>query len=173
MQIQFYRPSKSGKGFACSFKDSAQGDCVFATILKQSGWDEVTQTGSFKGSLEDKEAKVIVKLNDLEVAAIIDCIESGRPFSTYHQTDNDPFPKTISFQPWMSKPFNEGEKPQQRGFSFTINITNKEDKEYKNAFYLGFSWSEARLVKEALINTLNSHFNKKRQDFLNGLNKGV
>jgi hypothetical protein len=163
--LHIYHPSPSNKGFACSFNDAKTNDCIFATILKQAGWDEQAKTGSFKASLEDKEGRVNIKLNDLEISAIIDCLERNRIFKTYH--DGDEFPKTIQFSPWMSKPINEGDKPEIKGFSFTINISSKLDTSYKNAFYIGFNFAEGRLLKEYLVNTLNSHFNKNRETFLN------
>ena len=161
--IAFYHPSSRGNGFASSFQDSNQNDCVFATIIKQSGWDNETKTGSFKASREDKNANVTIKLNDTEVSAILDSIERGRGFSTFHDGD---VPKTIQFIPWFSKPIEEGAKPEQRGFSFSITVGGKEDAT-KNAFYIGFTFPEARLIREYLINCLNSHFNSSRENFNN------
>jgi len=159
MNIQLYHPSKSGKGFAASFSDSFQNDCIFATIIRQSGWDENTKTGTFKASREDPTASTIIKLNDLEVSAILDSIDRSRPFSTFHDGDA---PKTINFIPWIPK-VADGEKPLQKGYSFTITITSKEDSSFKNSFYIGFSFAEGRLIREFLINCLNNHFNLNRE----------
>jgi hypothetical protein len=156
--VQFYHPSSRGNGFATSFSDSFNNDCVFATIIKQSGWDETTKTGSFKASREDVNANVTIKLNDLEVAAILDAIERGRPFSTYHDGD---VPKNIQFVPWFPK-VPEGTKVEQRGFSFSITIASKDENVKGNAFYIGFSFPEARLIREFLANCLNSHFDIAR-----------
>ncbi len=159
MALPIYHPSSRGTGFAASFSDSFNNDCVFATLIKQSGWNDETKTGSFKASREDATANVIIKLNDLEVAAILDCIERGRPFTTYHDGD---VPKNISFVPWFAKaaPDATATAPQ-KGFSFSISVGGKEDT-VKNAFYIGFSFPEARLIREYLLNILNSHFNIAR-----------
>lgn len=157
MPVHIYHPNKVSSGFACSFSDGLNGDCMFASILKQSGWNESTRTGTFKASLDDKNSFANIKLSDLEVAAILDCVERGRPFSTYHDGD---VPKTIQFTPWFSKQVNEDtNKPDQRGFSFAITVSSKEDPTIKNSFYIGLNFAEARLIREYLLNSLNSHFN--------------
>jgi hypothetical protein len=162
MSIQFYKPNKSNKGFAASFQDSYQNDCAFVTIIKQSGWDDAKHIGSFAASRDDATANTTIKINDVEIAAILDCIERNRAFTTFHDSYS---PKSVSFVPWISKtPVEEGQKPEQRGFSFSITIGNKEDSSYKNSFYIGFSFAEARLIREFLVNTLNSHFNVSRQE---------
>jgi hypothetical protein len=165
MSIQFYKPNKSNKGFAASFQDSHQNDCVFVQIIKQSGWDDTKHIGSFATSRTDITANTTIKINDLEAAALLDVIERNRPFTAFHDSDS---PKSVSFVPWISKtPPEEGQKPEQRGFSFFITIGSKTDSDYKNAFYIGFSYAEARLIREFLINTLHSHFNIARQEAQN------
>ena len=159
--LHYYHPNKSSTGSACSFADSFNNDCIYASILKQSGWDEKSGNGTFKASLDNKETSVMVKLSDLEVAAILDCIERGRPFSTYHDGDSA---KQIQFIPWFSKtPVDEGKKPEQRGFSFSITSTIVSGEEStKYSFYIGLNFAEARLLREFLINSINSHFNHTR-----------
>ena len=165
MSIQFYKPNKSNKGFAASFQDSHQNDCLFINLIKQSSWDDTKHIGSFAASRTDATANTTIKINDTEVGAFLDVIERNRPFTSFHDSDA---PKSLSFTPWISKiPVEEGQKPEQRGFSLSITIGNKEDSSYKNPFYIGFSFAEARLIREFLINTLNSHFNIARQEAQN------
>lgn len=161
MSLHFYHPNKGSTGSACSFADSLNNDCVYASILKQSGWDEKSGNGTFKASLEDKLMSVTIKLSDLEVAAILDCIERGRPFSTFHDGDSA---KQIQFTPWFSKPTDE-KKAEQRGFSFSISSTiTAGENQSKASFYIGLNFAEARLLREYLVNTLNSHFNTVRNN---------
>jgi hypothetical protein len=156
--IRIYHPSKSGKGFAMSIQDSNQNDCVFATLIKQSGWSEETKTGTFAASREDKNSITTVKFNDLECAALLNVIERGQPFSSFHSGDIE---KGIQFTPWFPK-VAEGEKSIQKGFSFSITL-NPNDATTKNSFYIGLSYPEGRLIREYLINCLNSHFNSQRE----------
>jgi hypothetical protein len=157
--IHIYHPSKSVKGFACSFWASRQYKGLFATLIKQSGWDEKNQNGTFKDNLNDPTKTVNIKLSDFEACAILDCVDRNRPFSTFHQ--NDELPKSISFTPWIFQPpaDDEGIKPPaiQKGFSFTVVIGNKTDTN-KNSFYIGLTYAEARLVREYIIYYLQNSF---------------
>jgi hypothetical protein len=152
--LHIYHPNKSVKGFAASFWYLDKEDSVFATLIKQAGWDNATSTGTFKDSLQDPNKKVNIKLSFTEVAAILDCVERNRPFSNYH--DFDEKPKTIKFEPW----FTTGENPVQRGYSFSIVVGDKQDSTVKNPFYIGLTFAEAREIREFLIHIFHMHFRK-------------
>lgn len=162
--IHIYHPNKAVRGFACSFWYSERDGSLFATLIKQSGWDEKTQNGTFKASLEDPTKKVNIKLSEIEACAILDCIERNRPFTTFH--DFEAAPKSISFIPWMNQSVadDDGNRPAptQKGFSFSVAITNKEDPTNKNSFYIGLSYPEARFVREFLIHVLHKTFKRER-----------
>jgi hypothetical protein len=162
--IHIYHPNKAIKGFACSFWYSDRDEALYATLIKQAGWDEKNQNGTFKASLNDPTKKVNVKLSFVEAAGILDCIERNRPFSQYHE--NDTAPKQISFSPWMSQEFTDAEgvkKPAtQKGFSFTISVVDKEDTTKKNAFYIGLTYSEARLIREFIVFSMHKFFGSAR-----------
>lgn len=153
--VHIYHPSKSGKGFAASFWYSERDKTVFATLLKQSGWDEKTQNGIFKGNIDNPEGRVNIKLDFIEASAILDCIERGREFKSFH--DNDETPKQIAFTPWI------GQDGKQKGYSFSVTVTNKQDTSYKNSFYIGLTFAEGRLIREFFIFTLHQHFARLRQ----------
>lgn len=171
--IHIYRPNKAVKGFACSFWYSDRDDSFYATIIKQSGWDDAKQVGSFKDSLDDPTKKVNIKLSDFEACAILDCIERNRPFSTFHQFDEAP--KSIQFIPWVITPpaDMDGNKqpPTQKGFSFTVTINDKADATKKNSFYIGLSYADARLVREFIIHCLHAGFKKQRPHRINPLQR--
>ena len=153
--LALYKPNKNNTGHACSFSQSKDGT-VFSAILKQSGWDETKKVGSFLASRNDPLKNVNIKLSQVEVAAILDCLERNRPYSTLH--DSDKQQKSIQFIPWINKPMNEGEKPVQKGFSFSISVTDKQDSTTKNAFYIGITFPEGRLIRAYLDNALNKSF---------------
>jgi hypothetical protein len=150
--IHVYHPNKASKGYAASFWQSEKDNTVFATIIRQSGWDAQRQVGIFKDNIENPEGKVNIKLNDFEVGAILDCIERGRPFTTFHDHDNTP--KSINFTPWVDQSGNS------RGYSFTITVTSKQDSAYKNAFFIGLTYAEARVIREFLIFALHKSFRR-------------
>jgi len=147
--IAFYHPSKSGKGFASSFQYSKKDNTVYAQIIKQYGWDDESQTGTFKESMKDPNKKISIKLSPIEVSAIIDCIERNRTFKTFH--DNSEFPKTINFSQWIMGDVS-------KGFSFSVGISSKQDSEFKNSFYIGLTFPEARYLREYLVFCLNEIF---------------
>lgn len=153
--IQIYKPNKNNTGHACSFSQSDKDKAIFATILKQAGWNTKQSIGTFKDSRNDPNKNINIKLEPVEVGAILDCIDRNRAFSTVH--DNDKQLKTISFSPWMNK-VAEGEKSTQRGFSFSISSMSKEDTTQKNSFYIGLTFAEARLIREFLIFALQKSF---------------
>lgn len=153
--IAFYHPNKNNVGFACSFSQSDKDKTIFATLIKQSGWDADKKVGVFKDSRNDPNKNVNIKLELVEVAGILDCIDRNRPLSTMH--DGEKQIKSIQFSPWMNKA-QEGEKQTQKGYSFSITVTDKEDSTVKNSFYIGLTFSEARLIREFLIFSLRKTF---------------
>jgi Whirly transcription factor len=110
---------------------------------------------AFKASKDDPTKNVNIKLGQVEVAAILDCLDRNRPFSTMH--DGDKQIKSIQFVPWMNK-VAEGEKPTQKGYSFSISITDKQDSTSKNSLYIGLTFPEGRLIREFLMFALNKSF---------------
>ena len=156
--ISLYHPNKNNTGFACSFSQSSKDNTVFAGLIKQSGWDAEKKIGSFAGSRKDPNKDVSIKLAQVEVAAVLDCLDRNRPFSSVH--DGDKQMKSIQFVPWLSKAA-EGEKPVQKGYSFSINIVDKQDSTAKNALYIGLTFSEARLIREYLVHCLQKAFSSE------------
>lgn len=151
MSIHIYHPNKGNTGFACSFSQGRDGT-IYATLLKQSGWDAERQNGTFKASVNDPLKSVNIKLGQVEVAAILDCLDRNRQFSNPH--DSDKQMKSIRFEPWKMKDSNE-----QRGFSFSVTVTDKEDSSVpKNSFYIGLNFAEGRLVREYLMTALHKSF---------------
>ena len=58
MPIHIYHPNRNNTGFACAFSQSDKDGTIFASILKQSGWDAEKSTGSFKDSKNDPTKNV-------------------------------------------------------------------------------------------------------------------
>lgn len=164
MSIHIYHPNKAVKGFACSFWFSERDNSLYATLIKQSGWDDKNQNGTFKASLNDPTKKVNIKLSPVEACGILDCIERNRTFSTFH--DFEESPKAISLAPWMNNPIadDDGNRPPavQKGFSFSVSVNNKSDPTNKNSFYIGLTFAEARYIREYILHCLHLTFEDKR-----------
>lgn len=147
--VHVYHPNKSIKGFACSFWYSQRDDSIYARLVKQSGWDAKNDNGTFKESLNDPERNVTIKLSAIEAGAILDCIERSRPFSSFHQHEEKP--KSIKFEPWMAD-------DKQKGYSFSVSVSKTQDSTYKNSFYIGLTFAEGRIIREALIYFIHTQF---------------
>jgi hypothetical protein len=150
--IQFYKPNPRVTGSACSFRgDTVEGN-VFVSLLKQASWDDNAKIGSFKANKDDKSKVANIKLNFNEAAAILDCIERNRPFSTYHKTEAQKV--GINFKPYMKEV--EG-KQTQVGFSFSMS---KEAGDTKESFLIGFTFAEARHIREYLIAVMQNYYSR-------------
>lgn len=152
-RIQYYKPNSKVTGSACSFWCNTKESAVFGSFIKQSGWNDKTKTGSFKANKENPSASTQFKFNQTEAAAILDSIETNRPFSAYHSTSKQV--TKFNFKPYIK----EG---AQVGFSYSVNKEDKEDSTNKANFIIGFTYPEARLLKQYLVYSLNSIF--KQQD---------
>jgi len=151
MSFSIYKPNSKNLGFACSFNVPIDFTCVYATLIRQHSWNTETKNGSFKENKENPENRVNIKLSFVECGAVLDCLERNRNFSSYH--DSEQKPKSIKFEVWKDKVSGEA-----KGYSFGITITDKQAADYKNAFYIGLTFAEGRVLREFLTYAMRKHF---------------
>ncbi len=162
--VSLFHPNKSNTGSACSFSQNSKDGQIYATIIKQSSWDEAKRIGGFVESRNDPLKHINIKLAPHEVGAILDSLDRFRPFSTVHVSEKDT--KSINFGLWIPKPATPDVKSEPKGYSFTINLTDKEDSTKKIGFYIALTFAEARLIREFLIYSLQNLFHINNQNFL-------
>ena len=173
MSLNIYKPNKVVKGSLVSINFSAKTDkikdgktekgdkSVYFSFVLQSGWDEKNQTGSFKDG-----KKCNVKFSPTEVGGILYALNNNSTLAhalgvdlIYH--DAEKTSTVIYFGPAYKKK-KEGEKwvdtTEQRGFGIRAVKTNKENKEEKEQFAIGFNFAECVLLKNFLKNAL-THIN--------------
>lgn len=173
MSLNIYKPNKVVKGSLVSINFSAKTDkikdgktekgdkSVYFSFVLQSGWDEKNQTGSFKDG-----KKCNVKFSPTEVGGILYALNNNSTLAhalgvdlIYH--DGEKTSTVIYFGPAYKKK-KEGEKwvdtTEQRGFGIRAVKTNKENKEEKEQFAIGFNFAECVLLKNFLKNAL-THIN--------------
>jgi hypothetical protein len=150
--IQFYKPNPKTTGSACSFWHNKDGS-IMASLIKQDSWNDAKKTGSFSKNKDNPKGRVIVKLNRVEVAGIIDSLESNREFSVFHNSEKQTL--QIKFGPYLDK-----QTQVQKGFSFSVNKQDKEDSTNKLGFIIGFTFPEGRLLKSDLELMLNETFTR-------------
>ena len=153
--IQFYKPNKKVTGTACSFWMNKDGS-IMASLIKQDGWNDKTHIGSFAKNKENPNGRVVVKLGNTEVAAIIDVLETSKEWSTYHQSSKQKL--QIKFGAY-------NRNSEQVGYSFSVNKQDVEDSTNKVGFIIGFTFPEGRYLKQYLSFLLNDWFKNNEQKY--------
>lgn len=141
--ISYYKPNKGNSGALCSFKLNDGGfiqnkyreGCVFLDIVKQVSWNEEKRTGSFS-----KGESVTIKLNLMELGAILDCLENHRNFNAFHTFPNSENKVSVFFSEWKT-----GENTELVGYTFQVI---KQINNVKSTFAIGFRLNEAQVLKE-------------------------
>lgn len=176
--LQFYKPTKTVKGTACSFWRNSDDNSFWASMIKQDSWNDKTRTGSFSKNKNDPQKRVIVKFSATEIAGFIDSIERNAEYSGYHGSQKQvvkfkfcPYIKgeeTVELgdvvvaneKATLTGKLTKTEK-KQIGFSLSINREAKEDSTDKQSYVIGFNFAEARLLKCHLESSLRDSFISK------------
>jgi hypothetical protein len=105
-RLEFYKPQKSGNGACCTLQytndpEDNKKTGFYINIVKQSSWNESSRTGSFKENVNNPEKHKKIKLNENEIASIINVIESNgsQKFSTVHVNGQNKTP--FFFEPFL------------------------------------------------------------------------
>lgn len=139
--IHFYKPNAKVSGSACSFYLSDRDGAFFSQFLKQASWNEKARTGSF--AKDDPTKKASIKLTDIEIAGIIDALESDREYSGYHKSEKQI--ATFKFSPYVDKATGT-----RKGFSYVLSREAKDDSTNKMSFVIGLTFPEARRLRQHL-----------------------
>jgi len=155
--ISFYKPNTKNTGTACSFSVNPKDESVWCSVIKQSSWNEKTKTGSFIDNKDNPQKSARVKFSLIEAAGILESLDKNVEFSAYHSSDKQI--TKIKLSPYIRE-------EKQVGFSFAINKENKENSENKQSYLIGFYFNEARLLKEFILNSLNTVFEYQRVELI-------
>lgn len=139
--IHFYKPNAKVTGSACSFYLSDRDGAFFSQFLKQASWNEKTRTGSF--AKDNPAKKASIKLTDIEIAGIIDALESDREYLGYHKSEKQI--ATFKFSPYVDKVSGV-----RKGFSYILHREAKDDSTNKMSFVIGLTFPEARRLRQHL-----------------------
>ena len=110
--IHFYKPNQWNSGCCCSFSYNTNDKSFYVQLLKQLSWDAENGKGKF-----DTKTRSACKFTPTEIGSFIDCIESGREFSSFHKTPKEN--TSFSFKPKMKD-------DRKDGFAFTLTKMPKE-----------------------------------------------
>ena len=140
--IQFYKPNAKVTGTACSFYMNQQDGSFFSTLIKQASWDAKRRIGKF-----DKDKKAIIKLSQLEIASLMNAIDSKVEFKGYHKSSQ----QVVQFSLAPSSKV-EG------AFTYSVTKEASDDSTNKTSFFLGLYANEAILLREHLQYLLHESF---------------
>lgn len=140
--MKFYKPTKSTTGYATGWNFNSADGKVFASFIKQTGWDDSKRVGSFKGG---KQITLTFAMH--EVGAILNCIERGLSKNLFHHSAKGD--TSIKLAPYVKNDVKDG---------FTISIHPKAaEGEEPEKFGFMFNNDEARVLRQWLEFAL-SHF---------------
>jgi hypothetical protein len=149
--IQFYKPNAKITGTACSFWGNSDGS-LMVSLIKQA---KPPKQNPFAENKNNPNKRVIAKLSLIEVGGILDSIEFSREWSSFHNSENQQ----------LQLKFTTYEAGKNKGFSLSIYRQDKTDSNNKGSFAIGFTYAEARYLKEFLSYSLVKNFEKKDEEF--------
>lgn len=143
--LQFFKPNPKKTGHACNWELTSSGDSagVYLNLIKQSGWNTSTKTGSFKDG-----ARAKVKFNRMEIGGMLDAIERNVECKLFHTSKAGT--SQITF-----KPFVMG--GEQKGFSIAVNL-KKAGESKSTLFGIATTYGETRVLENFFENCLDRFF---------------
>lgn len=155
--ISFYKPNSKNSGTACSFSVNPKDGSVWSSLIKQSGWNEKTKTGSFMDNKDNPQKSAKIKYSMTETAGLLEALDKNTEFSAYHSSEQQI--TKIKLAPYIKD-------DKQVGFSYSVQKESKENIENKQSYLIGFYFNEARLLKEFLQYSLTSIFESQRVELI-------
>jgi hypothetical protein len=92
----------------------------------------------------DTKTRSACKFTPTEIGSFIDCIESGREFSSFHKTPKEN--TSFSFKPKMKD-------DKKEGFAFTLTKMPKDGE--KKSYSISFTFGESKFLKQFLLTSLS------------------
>ena len=104
-------------------------------------WDSDNAKGKF-----DTKSRSACKFTPSEIGSFIDCIETGREFSSFHKTPKEN--TSFSFKPKIKD-------DKKEGFAFTLTKMPKDGE--KKSYSIGFTFGESKFLKQYLNTALSMY----------------
>lgn len=159
MSLEIYKPNKSNAGSAASFQISrnqkTNEPSLYVRIVRQSGWDDRTKTGSFKENWNKDGEFIALKFTETECASIMNVVADWtfkEKFSTVHvfQGVESSSKTSISFSPY--------EKKMTKGtFAYGLSVI----RDGNQRFSISLEKAEAVLLSEFLRRFIQEVFSYK------------
>ena len=75
--ISFYKPNSKNNGTACSFSVNPKNGSIWSSLIKQSGWNEKTKTGSFMDNKDNPQKSAKIKFSITETAGLLEALDKN------------------------------------------------------------------------------------------------
>lgn len=183
MSISFFKPTKKGNGCAVTFsfsckpyRDKADA-ALWVNMIKQSGWNDKSNTGVFK----DGE-KIRIRFNAVEMGAILYSIRNNVPMENamnikmvYHDPGKAAAARNrsseglsgvrIGFAPAYAVDPATNKPTSQKGFKLTVSRGGQDEKQDTSYFAVGLTLAEATLLEEYIAHCLGLYFKELKSEF--------
>lgn len=157
MPNTYYSARKTGDGGAMFINVAAADGVCYLKLVKQTGWNEQTNNGSFQGG-----DTINFQLSQDEMAEISRVVRSKGIASLYHKSP-DGVNTTARFN-YYKQPNQDPAKPAREGFGLTVK---KGDIEIKLGLSLGSAYRLALLMENFLNRIFNDEVAKDVQEQIN------
>ncbi len=161
-KLQFYRANKNNTGVAVSFnfgpnREKTSID-LYASGIKQSGWNAQTNSGSFKGNAQDANKIINMKFSEFEVGGLIYALENKDSFGAYHKSDAGVTTASVRLYVPEKIKTAQGFVDNTKKTATGMSITLKKDGENAPSFPLTVSFGEATALAIYLRTGLTEKF---------------
>lgn len=158
MPETFYKPNKFNTGSACGLSLNSKGGAVYVEIVKQMGWDDKSETGSFYDhAKKEKGDNVKIQIDRNEIGALIYSITTKTDFKAYHESET----QTSQIEFGLLRKWNKDKRVYEGdpiGYSLVVNRTSKEKVGEKSTYKIGFTFGEGMVFLEYLRFSLEKIF---------------
>lgn len=117
----YFKPNKSKTGSLFSVSLTPESNGVFVNIVKQTGWDEAKNKGSFQGG-----SKVTIKFSELEVAGIKMALNTNGECKFFHTSGENKSQGSVKF--FQITKEENGKPKTYTGFTFFVKKGTEEFK---------------------------------------------
>lgn len=160
--LQFYKPNprKTGSAikFSCrgvsstDYKDQKDAG-LFLEIIKQTGWDNQTKSGTFSGG-----ATTFVKFSVTEMGDMLHALQEGKPAFPLHQASGDhkTYHKSEAGGSWIG--FSPYQTKSGKYMGFSLSVNRKKDGETES-FLIGLTPAEMKVLEEFIKFSFGHIFN--------------
>jgi len=141
--MHLYKPNKNSSGSACQVQYNRFSDCLYISLVKQTGWNPQGNGGKGTGTFKNSPVNILAKFSKFEIGSFLDAIERNVEFKFFHSSNMGS--TSGSFQPY---------ERNGRLIGFSLSIFQKDTENNQQNAVIGFTFSETIVLRELLLQAL-------------------